>query len=270
VIVTGDVSALVPLPRGRHVCWVVTDDATYREGATALLADGRALGEQTIVFGPENSAARQALTTLAAVSADPAIDVLHGGPLEPESMFTMFRDRFAQAGADGHQGLRLIADMDWLLPLQPAAADIVGFELLLDRLVSELGATIVCAYRTATFDTDAITGALCVHPTAVGVEDDPLFQLVAADPRQWRLAGEVDLAVAAPFAAALTTAARDDECVLDVAELGFIDVAGMRTIADAARTSGATMCLRGASASLRRRWELAGFDAYAPNVELVA
>jgi hypothetical protein len=55
-----------------------------------------------------------------------------------------------------------------------------------------------------------------------------------------------------------------------VAALEFIDVVGMRAIADAARAASGTVKLRGASSALRRHWGLAGHGGVDPLVQLVA
>jgi anti-anti-sigma factor len=253
-----------------HVGWVVDDDAAYREQAAMLLAEGAALGEKTAVFGPQWSAALAELRPMAAIAADPYVDVLDRGPLEPGRMFAMFREESTRARSEGYDGLRVVADMDWLLPAWPSPAAVVGFELLLDRVVAELGATVLCAYRRGSFDERAIEGALCVHPRCSGPAEDPPFRLVAGDDGAWELSGEVDAMTLEPLATALGAAAAAGEpCVVDVAGLEFVDVAGMRAIARIAGSRGTGLALRGTRPSLRRYWALAGLDELAPSVALV-
>jgi hypothetical protein len=126
-----------------HVCWLVSDPAAYDELAAALLAEGGRLGQRPVAFGP---------------------DVVSPGT--PAAIMDLIRELAATASADGHGGLRVVADMDCILPLHLSTADIVALELRLDRLLSELNATVVCAYRRSSFDTTAIAGALAVHPGA--------------------------------------------------------------------------------------------------------
>jgi anti-anti-sigma factor len=253
---------------GSHVCWVVNEDAWYGELAAACLADGHAVGQKTVVFGPQDSAALAELRAAAELAVDPHVAFHDGRSLEPETMFTAFREQTERARAEGYTGLRGVADMDWLLPARPTTDAIIAFELLLDRVVGELDATVVCAYRRSSFDGGALAGALCVHPLRAGADDEPQFSLVAGPGRSWRLAGEVDLAVAEAFAAALRATAHEP-CVVDVTELDFIDVAGLRTIAETARASEVRVLLRGAGEAIRRPWQLGGFGAAAPLVELL-
>jgi hypothetical protein len=253
MIVTSEDDALAELPAGAHVCWAVDDPATFIATAAGLLVEAAAKGDKPIVFGPRDGVVLEALGEVAATAVDPRVAFLEEGPFDPDAMLAMFRRESAAAWEQGYRGLYLVADMDWLLPSRPSTAAIIGFEVLLDQLVAELGATVVCAYRTASFDTDAITGALCVHRDRLDGQAPP-FQLVAAGPARWSLRGEVDLSVGEPFAAALHAAAASGGCVIDTSSLQFIDVAGMRTIA-----SSVAVRLEGAPRVLKRAWSAAGF-----------
>jgi anti-anti-sigma factor len=265
-----DLVGLRELPRGSHVCWLVDDATDYCAVATAILDDGRRLGEKPLVFGPADSADFRELAPTVALAADPYVAFLGEGALVPDLMFAMFREQAELARGEGYQGLRLVADMDWLRPTHPGTADIVGFEVLLDRLVAELGATVVCAYRSSSLGAEALAGALTVHPLLAGVEGEPQLRFVWNGTATWRVAGEVDLAVRTAFTAALNAVVGDRSCDLDVTDLEFVDVAGLRAIVDAARTARAQLRLRGASPILRRSWQLGGFDEAAPTVRLTA
>ncbi|MCW2603188.1 MAG: hypothetical protein JWN61_1323 [Pseudonocardiales bacterium] len=246
---------------GAHVCWVVDDAAGYTADAAALLEHGVRLGQRPIAFGPEHSAALAELDLEGLIRLDPYVAVLDGGSLDADTMLAMFREQSALAKSQGFSGLRVVADMDWTRPAQAGTASIVAFESLLDRLVHVLAATVVCAYRRSSFDADAVDAFLMVHPQQSGRADPPALRFVATGVDAWKLAGELDRAAATMIAAALAAAAcAESDCVLDVSELSFVDVAGMRAIADTARAAGARIQLRGATAALRRYWRLAGFD----------
>lgn len=268
--VAGHDRPLYDLPAGSHVCWVVDDQAAYSDEATELLAGGGALNQKLVAFGPEGSDSLAAVRAGAAIVADPHVAFLDRGPLTVEAVFAAFREQSAVARDEGYDGLRVVADMDWLLPGRPTPASIVGFELLLDRVVGELGASVVCAYRCASFDAETITGASAVHPIRLGSGEPPQFRMVAGADGTWRLSGEVDVAVIPAFAAAFDAAASGGMCVVDVAGLDFIDVAGMRVVAQRSREHDRTVVLSGASERLRRTWELARFHQAAPRVELLA
>jgi len=260
---------LTDLTPGSHVCWIVSDEAAYVDLASTVLRLAEGSGEKPVVFGPEGSPARALLAPLAAQAADPHTAFLGRGALDPDAMFRVFEEQTALARSEGYRGLRLVADMDWLLPARPATEEMIAFELLLDRRVNELGATIVCAYRESSFDTTALKGAACVHPVVVGAEA-PAFRFVAEGTASWSLVGEVDASVAGNFETALTAAARLVPCVVDASGLEFIDVAGMRTLAQAGLSSRRAIRVVHASPFLRRCWEIGGFGELGTHVELVA
>lgn len=250
-----------------HICWIVEDEQAFRKNAATYLAEGRSLGEKTAALGPEGSELLAELGKYSDVIADPYVEYVKGQTLQPETLFAKFREEAARAAEDGYAGLRVMADMNWLLPLDLSAEQIIGYELLLDRMISESKATLVCAYRPASFDEKTITGAVCTHPVASGGAEKGPFCLAAGEGTGWRLSGEVDRAALAPFAAAFQAGAYSAG-EFDVSGLEFIDVAGMRAIAEAAQASNDGVQLRGASDAFRRMWSRGGFAEMAPNVEL--
>ncbi len=226
-----------------HVCWLVSDQGSYDGLAAALLAEGEGLGQRSVSLGP---------------------DTVDAGT--PAAIIGLVRELAAKASADGYGGMRIVADMDFILPMHLSTGDIVAFELQLDRLLTELNATVVCAYRRSSFDTTALVGALAVHPEQFGSGLRAPFQFVAGS-RHWRLSGEVDMTMQEAFAAAVGAAATLGDCVIDVTGLSFIDISGMRAIARGALAAGDGLWLRGASADFQRLWDLSGFKDFAPAVQ---
>lgn len=265
--VTSDVATLHDLAPGSHVCWIVDDDRSYRALARDLLRGARASRDKALAFGPAESADLAALRNTAIEAADPRVAFLDHGPLHPEAIYSMFREKTAEAHREGYERLFLVADMDWLLPAGPTADEVTSFELLLDRHAQELDATIICAYRTRSFHSPLIESALAVHPINVGVGDQPQFRIFAGGPRTWRICGEVDVAVERTFERAIATVVTADT-VLDLAGLKFIDVAGLRVIA---RSAGELpVRILGAPQIVRRIWETGEFALLAPGVEFAA
>jgi anti-anti-sigma factor len=250
-----------------HVCWVMDDPAGYVKSAADLLTEGTWLDHRVAVFGPRGDVLDEIAAMTGATALDPAT-AYPGGKLDPVILCGILRGYTAGAREGGYSGLRVVADMDWLLPFRPQMAQIISLELQLDRLIAELDVTLVCAYRTSSFDTAAIIAALTVHSTQRGGHPLPQFRFTAAGPRSWRLSGEIDLRVSDIFRAALGTAASLGECVIDVSGLRFVDVSGMRTLAVASRTAASGIRLHGASHGLRRLWDLCGFAQAAPLVHL--
>jgi MEDS: MEthanogen/methylotroph, DcmR Sensory domain len=92
------------------------------------------------------------LAAIADLSFDPRVTFLGGGPVIPRIMLVAFRELSQRALAGGYQGVRILADMDWLLPGQLAADEIARLEVVADRAAREPSATIICAYRRTSFD----------------------------------------------------------------------------------------------------------------------
>lgn len=160
----------------------------------------------------------------------------------------------------------VVADMDWLLPLKPSTDEIISFELLLDRRIRELGPTVVCAYRSASFDPQVLAGTSCVHPNGAGAPV-PQFRLVSGPTGGWSLSGEVDFAVADHFESGLRAAASCVDCEIDVSGLDFIDVSGLRAMVRGA--GGSTIRLFNAQVVVRRIWQVSRFVDEVPTVDLV-
>jgi len=248
---------------GGHICLVV--DSDFDTLAADFLSEGNDCSEKTVAFGPAGSPLLETLRPVAAMTADPFVDVLRRRRLEPDAMFAMFRSQARQAAREGFRRLRVAADMDWLLPAARRLEDAVRFELLLDPVVAEIDATVLCAYRRRSFDDDLVQAISSAHPTVAGDHEAPRFRLASDATGCWSLAGELDLANATVLQSMLNSIG-SHEWTLDVSELGFADVAGMRAIA----TAGAgRLTLRGASPSLRRHWALAGFDTVAHAIRFV-
>lgn len=241
MFVTRD-AALRAVKRASHVCWVVDATTSYADVAAQLLEYGAESGLKPLSYG-DGQGTREASSLLASLRADSEA-----------------------ARGEGFAGVLVVAAMDTLLPTDSSTEAIVSLEVALDALVAELGATLVCAYPSSVFDTSALIAALCVHPARLGSDQIPQFRVTAGVAATWHVSGDVDVAVTSTFAAAVRAVSVVDPCVLDVASLEFIDVAGMRIIAEAARANARTIVLQGASSSLRRHWALCRFDEFAPTV----
>ena len=262
---TSKIDRVEPLEPEAHVCWLVSG-TDYEDNASRLLEDAGRVNQKPILFGPAGRRRPAGLVTVAV--ADPADLILDGAPFDSEPLLRSLRDHATRARAEGFKSIRVVADMDWLLRSAPSPEEIAAFEVLIDELTVELKATIVCAYRSGSFDAEAIEAALGVHRTPVG-RQAPLFNLIYDEVGGWRLSGEVDRAVASVVEAAVCSVVGAGAAEIDVSGLGFIDVAGMRSLAHAASARG-SLRLRGASPSLVRHWAAAGFDGLAPRVELIA
>ncbi len=259
---------LTRLGPGSHVCCVVDSAPRFEEWAAECLEEGERLGQKLFRFGPDAVLRGLALDRPVSL-ADPHAAFLGNGPMDPEAMYAMFRRQDRAARSGGYQGLRLVADMDWLLATGSGTAEVAEFELVLDEVVRELGATVVCAYRTATFDAEAIGEVAAVHPVAVGhLPVEPGLRVWSAGPGTWEIAGEVDLFNAELFERALARAAgRTASLRLRTSGLGFVALAGAEALARVgASRPDLRVVVQDACPSLRSCWVLGGFESQVPNV----
>jgi anti-anti-sigma regulatory factor len=71
------------------------------------------------------------------------------------------------------------------------------------------------------------------------------------------------------FKTAINTAVGAGPCVIDASRLTFVDVAGMRQLAEAAEARATPVRLLGVRPVVERSWALGRFAEIAPTVELV-
>ncbi|MGY1784403.1 MEDS domain-containing protein [Geodermatophilus sp. SYSU D00698] len=231
---------------GDHACWSVGDGADLAAAVVPFLEEGRRRDEQLVVVGPSRSA------LLAAVSGLPHRDELlaagrldlqttgdsytAAGGLTPAGQVEHYRAATRAALAGGRTGLRVAADVTELVSGGPAGRRLLhAYEQLADELMAAVPMTALCLYD-ASVGPEVLGPVAVLHPLQHLGDRLPLAHLSGRGPRL-SLHGEVDLTEAAHVATALVDVAGDTpgELVLDLADLGFLDVAGARALAGAAR-----------------------------------
>jgi len=263
----GELSESDVLAPGSHACFVVGSSTRFERWTAACLAEGTRRQEKAFRFGPRASLAAYGPSVTA---VDPRVAIFADGPVDPDVMYAMLHRETAAARNEGYHGLRVVADMDWLLALPPGRAEVAAFELLVDEAVAELGITAACAYRTARFDAITIAEVVAVHPLTLGNPPIELgFRLWHVAGGTWEVSGEIDHSNAEPFGRALATVAgRSSSLRLRVARLRFIAVAGMQAIVRVARSRpDLRVMIEDASALLRRCWTLLDLHDTVPNVK---
>ncbi|MEV6598832.1 MEDS domain-containing protein [Actinoplanes sp. NPDC051346] len=254
---------------GSHVCCVVDSAAEFEAWTADCLADGVVHGEKLFRFAPHASL-KSAPADAAVTWADPHVAFLGRGPVDPQVMYAMFRRETEAARREGYRGLRLVADMDWLLSCPPSRAELADFELRLDEVVRELGATVVCAYRTGHFDADTIAEMVAVHPATVGaVPADPGLRMWNVAGGVWEVTGEIDTLNVEVFERALASMSRGASLLrLRASGLQFIAVDGIQALVRLVRSRpDLRVIVEDASLAFRRCWTLFDLDLLLPMVE---
>jgi anti-anti-sigma regulatory factor len=178
------------------------------------------------------------------------------GTLDIDFLLGWCSDERDRSLADGYEGLTLIVELGASIADAQALED---YEQRLDALASPATA-ILCIYDPARAAPASAVASL--HDVDLAPELAPVGrhgQLEAAHLRSGglRLAGELDFA-AAPI---LTEVLRSHCCgslALDLADLHFIDVAGMRALRG--RPGERSLAIDAASKAVRRLGDLMGWD----------
>lgn len=204
------------VPSG-HLCWGFDDRADFAARATECLADGLAAGERIVYVGDGDSsglrrelaALRGGRQALEAGRADVCvIDEFHRHVgdivVDPHESVAAQVTAMEKALADGFTGVRAIVD-DTSFARTPKQRDaLAGLEFLLDRAISVLPITALCAYDVRVVGRAGLDELACMHPL-VG-RRSPAFRCYADQDSRLVLAGEVDWASDELFTAALDRA----------------------------------------------------------------
>lgn len=264
--------------RGDHVCWAYEDDAAFEDAAVRFLAEGLAEGDRLLWVGDgaeerlrrspgaladvDGLTARGTLRVLSVAEGYSAAGTAAAGPMTPERQLAFYDAATRRAVDDGYRGLRVVAEITTLAADEAQRAQLLRWEHLADDYVAHgPGFSALCAYRADLLPSDVVADVVSLHPLAHADGPATAFHLWF-DEGVLRLGGDVDAFSAGRLARLLAATHVDAQVVtLDLAELAFIDLAGVRALAswaDALAGTNRGLVLRGASRLVRRMWELLG------------
>ncbi|MBM9504319.1 MEDS domain-containing protein [Actinacidiphila acididurans] len=261
---------LAPADVGDHVCWVVPPQEDFHRAARAYLSDGAELGDKIMVVGSPASVWHEFQAPVGLL-----VDPFAEGPgrgWDADALVALVRQEAETADRQGFRALRVLAQMDRIWASDISPQQVADQELRLDALIGGTQALVVCAYPGLGFLPGILSQAASVHPHFAGTRTAmPPFQMFSSGEDCWSVAGVVDADGATAFFTAVTellpgTVALRLRC--DALEL--MDVAGMRALARAAGTyPGRKILVENANTTVRRCWELLGYDDPGVPVELV-
>jgi anti-anti-sigma factor len=156
------------------------------------------------------------------------------GAFDPDAMIDRLASEIALAQREGYPGYRVAGDMEWALDPAVDIQALVDYERRVDVLLHQHGATALCQYDRRCFHSDVLGETCCVHPLMIsdGPAEASHELLVEPGPeRALVLRGQVDHLNTRSLLRSLEAAgARQDQLRLDMRELSFIDVAGLRAV----------------------------------------
>lgn len=152
-----------------------------------------------------------------------------------EEQITTFNELATAAVRADFPCLRLAAEATSLVvgaDAEDAVRRFVGYEMGVDRLMAVEPMLSMCGYDRRLVSETAASALCFVHPLRHGAGVGMDSGLYAEQDGSWRLAGEVDLVSRAAFETALATLPGGRAITLRLEGLTFIDVAGVRALAE--------------------------------------
>lgn len=182
-----------------------------------------------------------------------------------ERLYELHVELAERAQQEGYAGLATTADGPALRALTRDNTELVEHERDIERLVARRQVRALCRYHP---DTDArlLPDALQIHHHDV---DDDIWTARIVDGQLW-IRGELDASNADRLAQVLRASVTDGVTVVNLSELEFCAVAGVRAFLDAADAlyPGRELVLTGASRFLTKTFTITGCDNH-PALRLV-
>ncbi|MDQ7810828.1 MEDS domain-containing protein [Amycolatopsis sp. A133] len=239
---------------GDHLCLTFADDDEQRRVVTAYLRAGLERGERVKYFS-DQCAPEQVLDWLDGAGTDPGPAVargqlqittagrsyLAGGSFDADGMVATLQQEVTASLAAGYTGLRVSGEMGWALRDVPGADRLHEYEAKVNAVFDGSRASAVCQYDARRFDAETLTAVDRRHSGSVALEPlyvDTVLRLARTLQNgrlTLRVIGVVDHRTTGALASALETVSTwPGDVRVDMTQLEFIDLAGMRALAQAA------------------------------------
>jgi hypothetical protein len=272
----------VPVRPGEHACCHFAHADDRERLAVAFIRDRLRGGDKVVYFfdGDDAAALISRLKRLDP-GVEPAIasrqfevrqarDVyIPDGCFEADRMLALLREEHDRARAEGYSGLSVTGEMPDAVCELPGGEQLGAYEA---RVASDLDApscSVLCQYDHGRFGPRLLSEVIEAHevdasPELAAIGRDG--ELAAARDRRGalRLAGELDFGCAQTVSEVLD-AHFDGPLRLDLADLSYVDVAGMRALRG---HKGQRLTISPGSAAVRRLLALLAWDTD-PEIELV-
>jgi ABC-type transporter Mla MlaB component len=193
---------------------------------------------------------------------------LPDGTFDPDRVVASLADERSRALARGYGGIAVVVDVSVVYG-QPGAETIQLYERQFHSRPPDLSHVLLCHYRPERIPPAELTELAAQHDVDASPElapigrEGPLSAVRVHSDQALRLAGELDFD-GAPAVGDVLTAHFHGPLRLDLADLTFVDVAGMRALRG---RTGQPVTIAGASEPVRRLAELLAWDTD-PDVEL--
>jgi anti-anti-sigma factor len=162
------------------------------------------------------------------------------GELDVEAMVAFFEELKANSLEAGYSSFIGAGEMSWSLDRQDEAHRVLRYELEVNRAYAAADAIGVCLYDRRLFDETVLAPLEAAHSYRVCTHDHGTtvtrrrLTVTESDGLFVTLRGELDIDSAPYLAARLAARPTDDDVVVDIAGLDFVDIAGCRQLVEAA------------------------------------
>jgi ABC-type transporter Mla MlaB component len=273
----------LPVRPGEHACCRFADADDRERIASAFVADGLQRGHKVVyvcdnddpdAFAAELSARDErvaAAVQRGQLVVRPARETYRpGGVFDPDHLVVTWREEHRRMRAEGYPALSLTGEMNWALRSVVTPEELRRYERSVAELMEHDGSLVfLCQYDHGRFAAGALAEAAEAHEVDVSPElaaigrDGCLSAARVGHDATLRLSGELDFDCSETLAAVLDAHYHGD-LRLDLADLRFVDVAGLRALRG---RKGQRLRIQAASEPVRRLIALLAWDSD-PAIEL--
>jgi anti-anti-sigma regulatory factor len=275
--------AAIAIRPGEHACCRLAHADDRARLAAAFLRDGLARSQKVVYLHDRDNAEDvfrhlrssdstfQAALERGQLALRRAEDAyLEDGIFASERMLAMINADHDDALAHGFAGLWVVAEMTWAVDTAPGSDPLTAYEQRVGELREGGTLTLFCQYDHAQFALATLADAANAHKVDVAPElaaigrDGRIAAAVIQPGRVLRLAGDLDFECSQTLAEVLGGHFYGP-LRLDLADLAYIDVAGMRALRG---RTGQDLLIVAASEAVHRLAPLLAWDTD-PHIEML-
>ena len=273
----------VPVRPGEHACCHFAQADDRERLAVAFVRDRLHRGDKVVYFfDGDDAAALVARLERLDPGFEPAMTsgqfeirrardaYIPDGCFEADRMLALLREEHDRAHAEGYSGLSVTGEMPDVISELPGGEQLGAYEARIAGDIDEPSYSVLCQYDHGRFGPGLLSDVIDAHAIDASPElaaigrDGELAAARDHDRDALRLAGELDFGCAQTVSEVLD-AHFEGPLRLDLADLSYVDVAGMRALR---AQKGQRLTISPASDAVRRLLALLAWDTD-PDVELL-
>jgi len=228
--------AVTALEPGDHACLVYDDDARRDAVLRQFVLEGLARGQRVLCCPPTETSAVDDLQADGLAQFDAHDVYTDAGTFSVDYALGRWRTTLDELVAEGVEGLRAAGGPPASVTTADNAHALTDYERRVTELITEHGVVAVCVYDVRTTDPRTLLGVVDAHPTVLyAVQGDPRLVVEVREPQSLDLRGSIETATIGTLVGPLMEAIADERDVeLDLRDVDFIDLAGLRLLVEAA------------------------------------